>query len=226
MSAMPRACHPSKNSGSSSTQRRYFSTALSSSPMARSPFASSNISSRALMPVVPTLAFRRRRSELEARRAPALSEPLVEHDHPFALQVIFFEARLRLREARRVARLARLKDGYQATRRGRDKVGRITGIQFAHRVFNHGKIRSVGLLLFRFLGRRRLGLRWRSLHNRERRQALRLNACLGESRVERRSGLGRFANFPRPLASASRNQLFETLFRQRFSDLRLRFVQR
>src|ERR1043166_3920959 len=46
ISAMPRACQPSKNWASSSTQWRYFSTALSSSPTARSPFASSKISSR------------------------------------------------------------------------------------------------------------------------------------------------------------------------------------
>src|SRR5215471_5386644 len=42
---MPSACQPSKNSGPISTQHRYFLTALSKSPMARSPFASSKISS-------------------------------------------------------------------------------------------------------------------------------------------------------------------------------------
>src|SRR5213076_1974365 len=46
ISAIPRACQPSKNCGSRSTQRRYFSTALSKSPTARSPFASSKMSSR------------------------------------------------------------------------------------------------------------------------------------------------------------------------------------
>src|SRR5207249_12216530 len=42
----PSACQPSKKFGSRSTQRWYFATALSSSPIARSPLASSKISSR------------------------------------------------------------------------------------------------------------------------------------------------------------------------------------
>src|ERR1700720_3077485 len=42
---MPSACHPSKKAGSCSTHRRYFSIAAGSSPMARSPFASSKSSS-------------------------------------------------------------------------------------------------------------------------------------------------------------------------------------
>ena len=41
MRAIPKACHPSKNRGSISMQRRYFSTAASSSPTATSPLASS-----------------------------------------------------------------------------------------------------------------------------------------------------------------------------------------
>src|SRR5260221_8377221 len=45
ISAMPRACQPSKKSGASCVQRRYFSTAVSRSPRARSPLASSNNSS-------------------------------------------------------------------------------------------------------------------------------------------------------------------------------------
>src|SRR4051794_11473420 len=46
ISAIPNACQPSKNWESISVQRRYFSTALSSSPIARSPLASSKMSSR------------------------------------------------------------------------------------------------------------------------------------------------------------------------------------
>src|SRR4029077_5265809 len=45
ISAIPSACQPSKKSGSSSTHRRYFSTALAKSPTATSPLASSKISS-------------------------------------------------------------------------------------------------------------------------------------------------------------------------------------
>ena len=60
LSAIPSACQPSKKFESSPTQRRYFSTAASSSPMARSPFASSKISSIVCTSsrVPPSIAFR------------------------------------------------------------------------------------------------------------------------------------------------------------------------
>src|SRR5688500_16138437 len=74
---MPSACQPSKKSGASSVQRRYFSTADSSSPSARSPFASSNSSS--------TSGFMRGRLDLaglDIRRLMPGAQPLLENAVP------------------------------------------------------------------------------------------------------------------------------------------------
>src|ERR1700740_2232790 len=93
MSAIPSACQPSKKSGSISTQRRYFSTASSSSPIARSPLASSNILSRVCSIDIfergqhdrlYTSAF----GKLHISRALPGAQPLVEHNLLFAFQVL------------------------------------------------------------------------------------------------------------------------------------------
>src|ERR1700730_3745479 len=86
---MPSACQPSKKSGSSSTQRRYFSTALSSSPIARSPFASSKSSSSVgIAACARSLAGRRL---LEAGRLAPVLQPFKENDHAFLLKILRFE---------------------------------------------------------------------------------------------------------------------------------------
>src|SRR3954468_20571564 len=91
MSAMPRACHPSKNAGSSSTQRRYFSTAASSSPTARSPFASSKSSSTAEDMARQSGLDRGWLLLLQARGVSPVVQPFVEHDRALALEIIFLE---------------------------------------------------------------------------------------------------------------------------------------
>src|SRR5690348_16899026 len=98
MSAIPSACQPSKKSGSISAHRRYFSTADSSSPIARSPLASSKISSRVGSIFILeygrlyTLAL----DKLHVGRALPVPQPLIEHNLLFAFQIFLVERHLTL----------------------------------------------------------------------------------------------------------------------------------
>src|SRR3954467_11127523 len=142
---MPSACQPSKKPGSSSTQRRYFSTALSSSPMARSPFASSNSSSPADMKRTRGLGLRWDVCLLQSGRAPPLLQPLVEHHHPFALEIVLFESRFRLGKSRRIGWIARLEAHDQPAFLRRHEFTRVSRIEFADRTLDHRKIGHVRL---------------------------------------------------------------------------------
>src|SRR5256885_8351566 len=147
MRAMPSACQPSKNAGSSSTQRRYFSTAASNSPMARSPFASSKSSSSGDMRQLPSGLGLRGQVFLKSSCAAPFVEPFVEDDHAFALEIILFEARLRGREPSWITWLARFEERDETAGLGRHEISRIARIHFAHRALDGSQIGNVRLFL-------------------------------------------------------------------------------
>src|SRR5205085_12491216 len=183
----------------------YLSTALSSSPMARSPFASSKRSSRADMQLPGALGFGRGRRLLHARGAAPVVEPFIEHDRSFALDIIFFESRPDLLEASRVGGLTGLKHCDQTAGLGRNEIAGIAWIQLAHGGFDAGKIGDVRFFFFRLWRSRWRGFRRRSLENRESRNPLGLQSHLGDGLVHGRTDFRRFPNRPRDIAGPRGN---------------------
>src|SRR3989442_3385004 len=157
ISAIPSACQPSKKFASTSTQRWYFATALSSSPIARSPFASSKISSRVCSiwkgvesrPTRPPLQLTFGRGR-QTGVALAIAQPF--HKHVFArgFKVTLLERRLGFLIFRGIGRLAFFHQHNQSTVDPGNKVAHLARLKLSGHILDH---HQVGRLVLRFFGR-------------------------------------------------------------------------
>src|ERR1700730_1490135 len=216
MSAIPSACQPSKNSGSTSTQRRYFSTALSSSPMARSPLASSKISSRV------STRPKKRASALgpqETGFALAFAEPIVKNKVAFVVQNTLLEGSLVRLILSFVGRFAFLKHNDESAVFRWNKFAHLARLKLRDRVFDCEQIRR--LVLFR--GRRFFGLDF--VHEREWLDFLCLYIHFLTGSGERLTRFQGFAQIVRGFRSLVRRHFPGTIAFDRFDNLGLCFFE-
>src|SRR5205085_12459119 len=137
------ACQPSKKFGSTSTQRRYFSTALSSSPTARSPFASSKMSSRVGISAIGVQrgsALRFRFGHLNARVALPITKPFVENDRAIPRRDIFFKLGSGFLILRGIGRVAFLHQNDESAIAPGNKIARFARLKLGRDIFNHHRV--------------------------------------------------------------------------------------
>src|SRR5439155_11598797 len=165
ISAMPSACQPSKKSGAISTLCRYFAAALSKSPTARSPLASSKISSgdcsiefvvfaRKPFGAVNSLAFAR----LQASRLLAVVQPFVKNDALLVIEKSFFKRCLLLGSICICRWLPLFQNCNEPVFIRWGKIADLTGVQECHGIFNGGKIGHARIAVRSYCGRGRFVL--------------------------------------------------------------------
>src|SRR5262245_60518479 len=171
ISAIPSACQPSKKFESICTHWRYFSTALSRSPTATSPLASSKISSGVAIhhfrtttitvtrkcPTAPlilntscpwwTLCEHLAFLEFQAGCLLPVAQPFHKNNALFVLKHLLLKRCLFLAGNRLAERLSLFSNCYASVSARRHKIGNIAGIQQCDRVLNREKLRR---LFFRF----------------------------------------------------------------------------
>src|ERR1043166_2147616 len=163
---MPSACQPSKKSAAMSTERRYFATALSRSPMAMSPLASSKISSGVCILSVsgadqgaPSASWRARFladlafSRFKASRLLPVVQPFVENDALLVMEKPFLKRCLLLASITIREWLSLLQNSDKSIITRRRKIADLAGTQECHSFFDRGKIRRF-VLRFLALGGR------------------------------------------------------------------------
>src|SRR5207249_5285295 len=169
ISAMPSACQPSKKSGAISTQRRYFATALSRSPTAMSPLASSKISSADCSikisrahtgAATAPLAF----AKLKAGCLLPVAQPFVKNNALLVIDKPFLKRCLLLAGICVSGWLALFQNTNKSVITRRGKIADLARIQECHGLFDG---RKIGRLVLRFLAfGRRFVLRFLALGRR------------------------------------------------------------